>query len=320
MKKNKRSRSFRRKTSWWLGGLVGVIGLVGASRLLLPYEWNHAWTRFQLWWGNVERVDAGGFWSLKKSNCDNPLGCACILLVHGEGDDATTWHNVLLWSDADWKKMGLDRRRKLLAVNLPGVGGTPRPADRSDYRSRKIAEHLQGAILEHCQNWIVVGNGLGGTVAAWLALLWPQGVSRLILMGSEGLESQRRTPGFFSEETAHARMRDYLTRAYFHPPHLSERLIDEMVVRAQQSDVRTMLAAQTEEDDLDLQLTTLLAPTLLLWGTADRITPIAEGRAMRTLLPSGMIREIKDCGHFIQKECPFSLIQALVDMSKHGAM
>ena len=295
-----------------IAGLALLVGLLGGTKFLFPYEFNYLEMSFWLWRAQVHEVRAGNFQGLERNECQQSLGCSCILFLNGEEDDAASWANVLAWPEERWKKVGMDRPLRLVALNLPGAAG--------ELRSRRIAESLKDALPGLCPNWVVVGNGLGGAVGAWLALVWPEGVGRLILMGSRGLAVQRTRSNDLGGEPSRASMREYLARAYFTVPVVSDRLVDEMIERGRRLQTQRWLAAQTEEDDLDLRLTMLLAPTLFLWGEADRITPLSDGRSMRTLLPNGIIREVKNCGHYIQKECPTALLQGINDMVKYGAM
>lgn len=51
-------------------------------------------------------------------------------------------------------------------------------------------------------------------------------------------------------------------------------------------------------DDLRPILPRIAAPTLLIWGTQDRDTPLADGRLMERLIPDSGLVEFVGAGHF----------------------
>jgi pimeloyl-ACP methyl ester carboxylesterase len=53
-------------------------------------------------------------------------------------------------------------------------------------------------------------------------------------------------------------------------------------------------------EDLSTQLHTIAAPTLLLWGTKDAISPVSVGRALKRLLPNAELSIIEGGDH----DCP----------------
>ncbi|MFD0776528.1 alpha/beta fold hydrolase, partial [Streptomonospora algeriensis] len=69
--------------------------------------------------------------------------------------------------------------------------------------------------------------------------------------------------------------------------------------------------------DLDRGLRSLHAPTLLLAGTDDRLTPLAHARRMAHLLPDcrGLL-ELPDTGHMTPLETPRALAQALEELAE----
>jgi len=109
-----------------------------------------------------------------------------MVLIHGVGDDAKTWKRILLEPRDSWLKPV-----RLYAVDLPGSGKTPPPANSEGYRVRKLAETLRSALSEvkECQRWMVVGNSLGGWVGTWLTVDWKDNVNKLVLVGSAALKA-----------------------------------------------------------------------------------------------------------------------------------
>jgi pimeloyl-ACP methyl ester carboxylesterase len=114
-------------------------------------------------------------------------------------------------------------------------------------------------------------------------------------------------------------MKDFQKKAYFKPREIPERVWKEIVVRAQNSPVSEIKKAQVPDQDLDLRFASLRQPVLMLWGQNDQVIPLSIGQEMRSLHPSTIWREVPECGHLPQKECPLPVIQAIIDMITFGA-
>jgi triacylglycerol lipase len=57
------------------------------------------------------------------------------------------------------------------------------------------------------------------------------------------------------------------------------------------------------EDTLDGRLGAIKAPTLIIWGREDSLTPLAWGEAFARDIPGSKLLIIDRCGHVPQVEC-----------------
>ncbi len=316
---------------WALGAslFAGLAGLYSVGMYFFPLEASQLSDRIEYWRKGVRTVQVDGLQGyLQETTCPgggrlSGQGCACVALIHGLGDDAKTWKKLLLWPEENWRKMGLNEPFRLFAMDLPGSGQTPPPQDPTQYRVRLQAQNLQKVLKSMCSEWVVVGNSLGGWIGAWLALEWPEGVSRLILLDSAGLTlkspDESKNAQLLLEPSVES-LKEFQKRAYFHPRTLPERVWKMIAERAKQNHAKEIVDMQIEDDGLKLRLPTLHRPTLLLWGQEDHVIPLSIGKQMRDLMPSSIWREVPQCGHLPQKECPIPVIQAIIDMIHFGAM
>ena len=248
-------------------------------------------------------------------------GCACVALLHGLGDHAMTWKEILLFPDQGWYRMGLRDRLKIFAFDLPGSGKTPIPTDSTEFQVRRQAQKIQEVLSQNCSQWIVVGNSLGGWIASWLALDWPKGVSRLILLAPAGIQAIREseTPQLLAHPSLET-LKAFQKKAYAHPIALPEYVWKQVLTQMENSSIRDILNAQVPADDLDLRLHDIRAPVVILWGKEDQVIPLALGKQFREFLRGSIWREISDCGHLPQKECPAVVLQSIIDMIRFGAI
>ncbi|MBI2711330.1 MAG: alpha/beta hydrolase [Bdellovibrio sp.] len=311
------------KVLWFLGGLLGI----GALFYFFPLEWMELKSRWELSRsGIVERdypADQAVLHGYERSTCGpKASACTCVAFIHGLADNALTWRRILDVRPEVLERMGLARPFRFLALDLPGSGKSPVPTQLENYRVRKQAAQVIAALKPVCSEWVLVGNSLGGWVATWVALDWPEGIRRLLLLAPAGLKSSSEgiSSGRLLTEPTVESLKEFQKKAYFKPRSIPENVWNEIVRRAKTGHSREISAAQKEEDYLDSKFGSLRVPTLLVWGTEDRIIPIATGYKMRDLLRTLIWREIPECGHLPQKECPLPVIQGIVDLMNYGAM
>src|ERR1700710_735303 len=100
-----------------------------------------------------------------------------ILLIHGIGDNSTTWSTV---------QTKLGERVTAIAPALLGPGKSDKP--RADYSVAAYANGMRDLLsVLDIDKVTVVGHSLGGGVAMQFAYQFPQLVDRLILVGAGGV-------------------------------------------------------------------------------------------------------------------------------------
>ncbi len=100
-----------------------------------------------------------------------------ILLIHGIGDNSTTWSTV---------QSKLAQRFTVIAPDLLGHGKSDKP--RADYSVAAYANGMRDLLsVLDIDRVTVVGHSLGGGVAMQFAYQFPQLVDRLILVGAGGV-------------------------------------------------------------------------------------------------------------------------------------
>src|ERR1700709_1804023 len=100
-----------------------------------------------------------------------------ILLIHGIGDNSTTWSTV---------QSKLAQRFTVIAVDLLGHGESDKP--RADYSIAAYANGMRDLLsVLDIERVTVVGHSLGGGIALQFAYQFPEHIERLVLVGSGGL-------------------------------------------------------------------------------------------------------------------------------------
>lgn len=231
-----------------------------------------------------------------------------VVLLHGIGSSATAYGKLLL---------GLRRQtRRVLAPDLPGHGfsATPDRIPHPEALATEAVSIVDGLLDEVGEPAVVVGTSMGGALALRYALARPRRVKALVLCSPAGapldgdaLETLR---GQFAMDHARAG-HDFVDRLFAGRPPARWLVGRAVRDRLSRPIVQQLLAAVGPEDFLSpADAATLAPPTLLLWGTAERVLPDSCLTWFRNHLPSGAkIEQPEGWGHSAHLEQTEALVQ-----------
>ncbi len=160
-------------------------------------------------------------------------------------------------------------------------------------------------------DFILIGNSLGGHIAILYAARHK--VKHLVLTGSSGLY-ENTNMGSFPKRSSVAYIKARVEYTFHNPAVATEALISQVlsittdtpkclgILRVAKSAQRHYVA--------DL-LSQISAPTLLIWGREDRITPIHVAHEFAGMIPDAKLVVIDACGHAPMMEQPVEFNFAL---------
>jgi pimeloyl-ACP methyl ester carboxylesterase len=242
-----------------------------------------------------------------------------LVLLHGVGDNAFDWQ---------WVIPTLARTHHVYAPDLPGSGGSAKSLDTDDYSpaffTRFAAAFLDALEIDRA---VVMGNSLGGLVALRLALEEPERVTALGLVSSAGLGREvtyalrlLALPGYGKLAVAWGKRRPgaaqrALGRAalvFARPKGAPRKWLKEQYrlarlpgfLEAQLATVRAQVGLKGQREVLVDRLAQLERPTLVMWGTRDRVLPYSQAKEAFSRLQKGYLELIPECGHLPQVEQP----------------
>jgi pimeloyl-ACP methyl ester carboxylesterase len=241
-------------------------------------------------------------------------GCAVKLRSVGHGAPLIVLGDVFgpqAWSPA------LDilaRKREVLCPIHPGFGGGRRPEWLDTVSDLAVAylDLMDRMDLRHVD---LMGFGLGGWIAADLAVRNSGRLRSLTLVGAHGLSLRDHPlPDIFlqSEEA--------LMRSWFVDQTLAELTITKEVtaetedVRLQDQELAARIAWEPRLHDPQVMkwLHRITVPALVVWGEQDAVLPLAYALEWQARLPTARVTVIADCGHAPHFERP-ELFAGLVD-------
>ena len=172
---------------------------------------------------------------------------------------------------------------------------------------------------------------MGGAIAGEVALRYPDRVRGLVLIDAAGYGIRAplvlrlaSVPLIGSIATAlrgrHAVER-LLRFTYANPSRVTRADVDQYYAPVAAADFGPAFRAVLREFNFGAlrgRLGAVRAPTLILWGTGDRMIPAAMGRAMATDLQRGAFVLVPDGGHDLQEEAPDVVNRALIAFLRQG--
>jgi 2-succinyl-6-hydroxy-2,4-cyclohexadiene-1-carboxylate synthase len=237
-----------------------------------------------------------------------------LLLLHGFGADGRTWAPLAERLAAGWR---------VLAVDLPGHGGTTAPGPSWDLARAAMALATLLPALD-ARPPVVLGYSLGGRLALQLALHVP--LPGLVLVGaSAGLpDAAARAERLAADQRWIARLAEGLSTfwaAWDQQPVFATRLLRPSFERAFPEFVRGdqapggLAAAMAafglgRMAPLHGRLHGLQVRTVVVAGERDEKFT-AQGRELVAALPAGTFLAAPGAGHDVPTESPDTLVRAL---------
>ncbi len=166
---------------------------------------------------------------------------------------------------------------------------------------------IQTALAEHVREpAVLIGNSLGGHIAMRIAIETPERVKGLVLTGSSGLfertfekDVQHRP----SKEWIEKKIRELFADGANAPEEAIDRAYEELSDR-QSARALVRLSKSAKNDHMGERMAGIQAPTLLVWGKQDIVTPPRVAEEFRDLIPDARLHWIDRCGHAPMIERP----------------
>ena len=242
-----------------------------------------------------------------------------LFFLHGAGG-IPLWEGVLPL---------LARTFRVHAPLLPGYGqsaGLEHLEDHWDLFFHQF-DLLEALGLERP---LVLGESMGGWIAAERAALRPKEISRLALAAPVGLwRDEAPVADMFGQMTNE--LMPFLFYDHNHPAAqrmlgVSALLSDKDDRTADQVEFLLMLARgfrtaakflfPIPEHGLEKRLPRITAPTLVLWGAQDRFAAPLYGRIFADKIPNARLETIERSGHLIGLERPEPYAEAVVRFAR----
>lgn len=250
-------------------------------------------------------------------------GMPPLLLLHGSGPGATGTSN--------WKAVieELGDRYHCIAPDMIGFGDSTHLTDPP--RGMKALNKLQARTLFELLDTLgisgpvtLVGNSMGGMISLEMALLEPDRVGAMLLMGSGGApdlpvtEGLQHLFGFYADPTPES-MKQLLSSFVYDIDVLGSK-VDEVVAERmpyiERADIKRSHAAMFDPEApkpgfTEEEMATIPHKVLCVHGRDDIIVPVESSTWLARTLPDATLHIIPKTGHWTQIESHDTFIHLL---------
>ncbi len=235
-----------------------------------------------------------------------------FLLLHGGGGPQTVAGFATLLSGA--------RPARVLTPIHPGFGGAPRPDTLHGVAGLAA---LYAALLDQrdLHDVTVVGNSMGGWIAAELALLGSPRISNVVLVGAVGIEvADHPVADYFSLTMDQVAQLSFHDPAAFRVDPATLPPAAQAVMAGNRAALAVYGGTSMTDPTLRGRLSAITVPTLVLWGDSDQIVDPTYGRAYAAAIPGARFQLLTATGHVPQIETPDQLLRAVWDFADTHAI
>jgi pimeloyl-ACP methyl ester carboxylesterase len=218
-----------------------------------------------------------------------------VILLHGLGGNGQNWTPNLPALAAKFHVMALDQI---------GFGKSAKPL--INYRVATYVDFLDQFCKQlQIQRASLVGESLGGWIAAAYTIAHPEKVDRLILADAAGYgpppNFDNRTLYLLNPSTRE-NMKLLVGKVFYNKAFITDGVIDQVLgERMGAGDGYTIKSIVESiirgEDFLDNRVQTIKQPTLILWGRQDGLIPLTDGQRFKKEIPNSTLIVFDQCGH-----------------------
>jgi pimeloyl-ACP methyl ester carboxylesterase len=223
-----------------------------------------------------------------------------VILLHGTGGEGARWLPTI---------KGLAPYFRVISLDQIGFGQSDKPL--TNYHSGVFAGFLAGFMQAiGVPRATIIGQSMGAGVALYLAVHHPEMVERLVLVDGGGYRSASDAPAappnWHDRQIANAgtleESREYLEKLYYDHSFVTDKMVEHNLILRLRS-AYTIESMQTANARglggvTEKEVRGIKAPTLLVWGMNDPLSPIANADKLNAAIKSSRKVLIDKAGHY----------------------
>jgi pimeloyl-ACP methyl ester carboxylesterase len=247
-----------------------------------------------------------------------------VILIHGFGGSLWQW---------EYQQRALSAEHRLITLDVLGSGYSDKPD--LEYRPEQLVEFFRGFMdALNLPRASLIGNSMGAGLAIGMALTYPERVDRLVLIGGLPDRIEQKLASPLIRQAIETRVPIWLASLgnWLLGRSLTETVLREIVHdsslltpavidrshrnRRQASLIGPLLTIARNlplwEDGFAKRLGEIRHPTLILWGSQDRVFPPQVGHELHRTIPGSTLAVIPNAGHIPQWEQPQAVNPVLI--------
>lgn len=233
-----------------------------------------------------------------------------VILLHGLGGSSVVWN---------FNIGPLAEKYHVVVPDQIGFGKSDKPL--VNYRIRTYVDFLDQFCKQlKIERATLVGNSMGGWIAAMFTAAFPDRVDKLVLVDAAGYAPPKdfdMRSLFGLNPTTREGMKVLVAKVFYNKAFQTDAAIDQsMAVRLAAGDGYTINSITESiirgEDFLDHAVRSIKRPTLIVWGRQDGLVPLADGERFNKDIAGSKMIVIDQCGHVPNAEKPGEFNAALL--------
>jgi pimeloyl-ACP methyl ester carboxylesterase len=231
-------------------------------------------------------------------------GGPALILIHGAGGSHLHWPAAL-------RRMP---GATVYAVDLPGHGRSEGPG--REHIEDYVADIVRFMDAVGVSRGVLVGHSMGGAIAQMTALMAPERVAGLVLVGTGA--RLRVAPALLDGILQDARGALALITEWAWGPEADPAMVArgrQMMARVNPRVVWGDFAA-CDRFDIRERVGEITAPTLVITGSEDRMTPPKFGQWLAEHIPGARFVLVEGAGHMVMLEKPDQVASAVREWLK----
>ncbi len=180
----------------------------------------------------------------------------------------------------------------VIAPDLPGFGGSGLMAEYGMVPYANVMFAFMQAL--GCERFCIMGHSMGAQIGIVMAAMHPERIHRLLLVDGAGLP--QAGPAWLNP----VRMMTDSSMRHF-------KLYPTVFRLARQARAMREVLPMIQHEHITDHLKHVTVPTLIIWGSRDRVAPLEHGALLAKRIPNARLVIIRGAGHmpFYQKPTQF---------------
>lgn len=232
-----------------------------------------------------------------------------VLLLHGFGANKDNWTRI---------SKHLTPHYRVIAPDLPGFGESSRQPD-ANYTIGAQADRIYAfARALGIQSFHLGGSSMGGAIAGVYASQHPESVISLWLVAPGGvagaepsemkkeLDAGRPNPLVVESVEDYKRLIDFIfvKKPFIPGPMLNHLAKDAVRDRFLNQNIFKQISGASNMTGLESTLNGSMVPTLIQWGTNDRVLHVSGAKILGSVMPKAHVAIMEGVGHLPMIEKP----------------
>ena len=218
-----------------------------------------------------------------------------VILLHGLGGSSQAWQ---------FNIGALAEKFHVVVPDQLGFGKSDKPL--VNYRIRTYVDFLDQFCKQlKIERASLVGNSMGGWIAAIYAASYPDRVDKLVLVDAGGYAPAKDfdTRAFYGlNPTTREGMKLLVAKVFYSKLFQTDAAIDQAIAARLAAGDGYTINSITEsiirgEDLFDDVVKTIKRPTLIVWGRQDGLVPLSDGERLNKDIAGSKLVVIDQCGH-----------------------